>query len=268
MPAFTAILVFAFLCCSFCAQAQQDSLPFADTSFFSMENLKKETARRFEEQDAAACTFYIEEYIFDGVHVLLEGKQRNIEKAWRIYLKEQNKLRLKSQKLRSLFSKTRTPYWKAQRVQLTQVSSLYGDLITVFQRESGLTKMTLIFKLGYNVSLSPALFPQEQEKLRAFLQHFAQLNFQKHYGGHLKSLARATKRVDREIRQEAKRLKKGQRRYERRYASKGKEDGHKKLSLQVQEQLLHTLQKEKNTYEMQVLQYKSRNSAIRLELNK
>ena len=230
---------------------------------FSLENLERRASENFAAQTVRPTQFYIEEFVFSGVSVLLDGSSATIARAWKDYLKKNNDVRLRKQTLKSFFNRKKTAYLKAKQVQLTNVSSKYGDILTVLQKENGMTKITVIFKLGYNVSLNAEQYSDEYAKLQQYLERFAQLHFQKYYQSYMKAVKKSTKIASRALRKETKILRKMEKHYQRKYTKKSKSDDFLQLSIDVQRKLTETLQLEKNGYQYLLLQYKTRNSDIR-----
>jgi hypothetical protein len=262
MKFLTIIFLLAFAVLSASAQDTTivDSLKFKK---FSLENLERRASENFAAQTVRDAEYYIEEYVFSGISVMLEGNSRTIARAWKDYLKKNNDVSLKKQTLKSLFSRKKTVYLKAKQVQLTNITNKYGDVLTVLQKENGMTKITFIFKLGYNVAVNSEKYGEEYEKMKQYLEHFAQLHFQKNYQSYMKALKKSTKVVKKEICKESKILRKMEKQYKRKYTKKSKTDDFMQLTIDVQRKLTETLQLEKNGYQYLMLQYKTRNSDIR-----
>jgi uncharacterized protein YggL (DUF469 family) len=147
---------------------------------------------------------------------------------------------------------------------MTNVSHRVGDVLTIFQKENGLVKMTVIYKLGYNVSVNPENFPEAYDRLIKYVEQFSQVNFTKYYGENLKNLAHSIKVVNKETKKETKKLKKLEKKYKR-YLKKNEVDEYQVLAIEVQKKLLKVLAAEKSQYEYRIMQYKSRNSDLRLK---
>lgn len=237
-----------------------------ETSISTIENLELATRKLFSNQSAQNSTTQVEEYLFSGVSVFLEGKQTAIEKAWKAYLYKSNRIKLKSKKAKSFFSKTKTAYLKANEVKLTNITGRMGDLITVFQQENGLVKMTVVYKLGYNTAINPKNFPEENQRLIDFVNYFSEVNFIEYYEGHIKSLEKSVKAVKKEVRAETKALNKMGKRYKRNYTKKDLSNEYDQLSIEVQNKLVAALAAEKNHYEFLIMSYKNRNSDIRKKI--
>lgn len=255
-------------CFSFSAFSQDTSVVDTAVKKFSIEMLEERMSENFALQEVKPTLFYIEEYVFSGVTVVLNGKRSLVEKAWKKYLKENNNVSIKKQQLKSLFTRKKLNYWKAKQVYLTDVSDKYGDLITVFQRQEGMTRVTMIFKLGYNVSLDSISYTEDFTRLSNYVQKFGDLQFKKNYAYHMKTLKKAAKTSSRELCKESKTLKKMERSYKRKYTKKDKKDDFIVLSIDVQRKLTEMLKAEKNGYEYLMLQYKTRNSEIRSKMIK
>ncbi len=237
-----------------------------DSDELTLENLDEKTKSYFSKQDAIPSLFQIEGFLFQGVSVFLEGRQKEVEKAWKSYLYNTNRIKLKAKKAKSFFNRKKTPYWKASEVGLTNVTHRIGDIITVFQRENGLIKMTVIFKLGYNTSINKENYPEANSRLIQYVEHFSQVNFREYYGEHLKELVRSIKSVDREIKKEKKALRKLEKKHARSLKKKDEQDTFLELSISIQKELIRTLQEERNQYEILIVKYKNRNSQIRSKL--
>lgn len=250
-----ALVSFAF--------GQDTSVVDTSVKKFSLEMLEERMSENFARHDVATTQFYIEEYVFSGITVVLDGKRRVIEKSWKKHVKENNNIRIKKQQLKSLFTRKKVNYWKAKQVYLTDISAKYGDLITVFQREDGMTRVTMIFKLGYNVSLDAVTYSEDYARLSKYVENFANLHFKKNYKSYMKGLKKAVKVTKKELCKESKTLKKMEKRYKRKYTKKSKTDDFIVLSIDVQRKLTEMLKTEKNGYEYLMLQYKTRNSEIR-----
>lgn len=237
-----------------------------EASISTMGDLELATRKLFLNQSAKNSTIQIEEYLFSGVSVFLEGKQKAIEKAWKAYLYKSNRVTLKSKKAKSFLSKTKTAYLKAKEVKLTNITGRMGDFITVFQQENGLVKMTVVYKLGYNTAINPKNFSDENQRLIDFVNYFSEVNFIEYYEGHIKSLEKSVKSVKKEVRKESRSLAKMEKRYNRNYTKKDLANDFDNLSIEVQKKLVETLRSEKNHYEFLIMSYKNRNSDIRKKI--
>lgn len=243
-----------------------DSMDVSGSSVITIETLEQKTQELFANQIARESKIQIEGYEFSGVSVYLEGKQKSIEKAWRAYLYKSNRIKLKSKKAKSLLSKSKVTYWKSKQVRMSNISNRMGDIITVFERENGMVKMTMVYKLGYNTEINPENFPDEHKRLMQFVEYFSQVNFREYYEGHIKTLEKSSKNVRKELNKEEKTLQQLNKKYDRKFVKKGMEDNFEKLRIDVQAKLVDTLKEEFNHYEFLMMQYKSKNSEIRLNL--
>lgn len=219
----------------------------------------------FKPQNGQLSRIMVEGYLFQGVSVFLDGKEKEVERAWKNYVREKNDIKLKSRKERNILNRTKLKYLKASKVELTNVINRMGDLLTVFETEDGLVKMTVIYRLGYNVSVNEPNFPAANSELLTYVQQFSEVNFQEYYTDKIKYLKRAEKAVNKEIRKETKVLKKQTKNYTRFQQKEEKKDPFRVRSMEVQRELVNTLKAERNTYELQILAYKSKNSSIRSE---
>lgn len=227
------------------------------------DDLKNKTNQFFKKQDAISSALNIEGYLFQGIAVYLEGSEKSVRKAWKEYLKETNNIKIRARKAKSLINKKKTPYYKAAEVNLSNVTDKIGDVLTVIQKENGYIKMTVVYKLGYNTSVNQENFPGAFNRLKEYVQQFSQVNFQEHYDNNIKGLKRSVKNVSKEVKKEEKVLRKQQKSYKR-FLKKNDSDKFKELSIEVQSKLIGSLKAERNNYEIMIMEYKSRNSQIRL----
>lgn len=206
---------------------------------------------------------YIENYVYTGVTIQLTGKSKTIQKAWKSYVRDQNNIRLKSKKFKSLFDK-KTHYWKAEKIQLTNVSSNVGDVLTVFRTQDGTTKMTVVYRLGYNTAINPANFGTEFERLKTYVAQFGDDNFIQYYEGNLKDLNKNISQVQKELNSEEKHLVHLEKR-ERKMAKKGENAEYIQQSMAVQQLLIVSLEQEMAHYENLILEYKIHRSKLRIK---
>ena len=198
-----------------------------ETAVITFDSLKERTKELFMEQEARNVPIQIEGYMFTGVTVHLDGKQKSIERAWKEYLMNASRIKLKEKKGKSFLNRKKFSYWKASQIHLSNVTDRMGDIITVYQRENGLVKMTVVYKLGYNTSINPINFSEELKK-------------------------------------ERKALSKMEKKQTKKFTNKQLKNEMGELNIEVQKKLVETLRAEKNHYLFLIMQYKSRNSEIRM----
>lgn len=234
------------------------------TTIITYDSLTKRTNALFMEQETRNVQIQIEGYRFTGVTVSLDGKQKSIERAWKEYLMNASRIKLKEKKGKSFLNRKKFSYWKASQIHLSNVTDRMGDIITVYQRENGLVKMTVVYKLGYNTSINPINFSEENDKLMTYINKFSRLNFQEYYGGHIKNLNKTLKNVNKELKKERKTLSKMEKEHTKKFTNKQLKNEMGELNIKVQKKLVETLRAEKNHYLFLIMQYKSRNSEIRM----
>ena len=235
-----------------------------ESAIINYDSLKERTRELFMQQDARNVNIQIEGYMFTGVTVHLEGKQKSIERAWKEYLMNSSRIKLKEKKGKSFLNRKKFSYWKSSQIHLSNVTDMMGDIITVYQRESGLVKMTVVYKLGYNTSINPKNFEEENAKLIEYINTFSRLNFQEYYGGHIRNLNKTLKDVNKELKKERKALSKMEKKHKKKFTNKQLKNEMGELNIEVQKKLVETLRAEKNHYLFLIMQYKSRNSEIRM----
>lgn|GEM_PF-5778419 len=225
--------------------------------------LESRTQQYLNESESILGTLVIENYPHQGVSVFLGGQSKSAHKAWKSYLYKTNHINLKSKKAKSWFNRKSIPYYKASDVYLSNVTHRMGDLITIFQKENGLVKMTVIFKLGYNVSVNKENFPEEYALLKTYVERFSQMNFLEYYEENIRHLNQAIQVVNKVEKKETKVLEKMQKEFDQ-ASEKSKSDPYQATAIEEQKKLLETLKLERGMYLYRMGQYKVKNSEIRM----
>jgi hypothetical protein len=229
---------------------------------FTVEHLQRRVVANFSEQDVVPTQFYVEEYLFTGLSVMLDGDERKVQKAWKAYLKKNNNISLRKATFKSPSSGKKITYLKAKDVSMSNISSKNGDFLTIFEKENSLTKMIVIYKLGYNISITP-LMPQDYNNFHQYVQTFAVEHFQKYYKSHIKTLSKAVSTTDRALSKANSELRKMEKNYKKNFTKKSETDDSTLLVLDVQREHIETLKLEKAAHEHKLLQYKTRDQNIR-----
>lgn len=229
---------------------------------FTVEHLQRRVTANFSEQDVVPTQFYIEEYLFTGVSVMLDGDEAKVKKAWKAYLKKNNNLTLSKATFKSPSSGKKIAYLKAKDVSMSNISSKNGDFLTVFEKENSLTKMIVIYKLGYNISISPQM-PQDYKNFSGYVETFAAEHFRKYYKTHIKTLTKAVSTTNSDLSKANSLLRKMEKSYKTKFTKKSETDDSSLLALDVQRKHIETLQLEKAAHELKLLQYKTRDQNIR-----
>lgn len=263
------ILLFFALCVSN-TSAQNDSLSIISTKH-QIDSMVASMSEEFSTSDFGT-TFEERDILIQGnkYHALVtqvNGDLKKVKKSWSDYMKSEHGVNYdQSIKKNEL---------NVNKISLFSVSDKRGDLTTVFYRNEGITEMANIFKLGYDVQLNSAQYPEEFAKLQTLVERFAKLHFESYYEQTLKNYREKLEVAKKELKQEGKIAKRYQRRYTRlmKKTDKGKLSDKKhyqvadlSLKLQMEEALVSNLKKEVRSYEYSIMRLKQRNSLVRNEL--
>lgn len=107
----------------------------------------------------------------------------------REYLKDRSDLKLKKDGDEILI---------AEKVSLPAITTKRGDLIGYCRISEQYYSMAIIFKLGYDISLSVAEWPTEMESLHQYVKAFMTFHYEQVYSRRIKDLEREIKDVENE----------------------------------------------------------------------
>ncbi len=103
------------------------------------------------------------------------------------YLKDRSDLKLKKEGDDMLI---------AEKVSLPAITTKRGDLIGICRVTEQYYSMAVMFKLGYDVSLSTSEYPTEMESLRHYMKAFMTFHYERVYAGRISDLEDQIKDVE------------------------------------------------------------------------
>lgn len=103
------------------------------------------------------------------------------------YLKSRSDIKLKKQGDDMLI---------AEKISLPAITTKRGDLIGLCRVTEQYYSMAIIFKLGYDVSLSTKEWPDEMENLRHYMKSYMTFHYERVYAGRIRALDDQIKDVE------------------------------------------------------------------------
>ncbi len=103
------------------------------------------------------------------------------------YLKDRSDLKLKKEGDEMLI---------AEKVSLPAITTKRGDLIGLCRISEQYYSMAIIFKLGYDISLSVAEWPKEMENLHQYVKTFMTFHYEQVYARRINGLEKEIKEVE------------------------------------------------------------------------
>jgi len=120
------------------------------------------------------------------------GTQDEVLDDMKDYLKERSDLKLKKGGEHLLI---------AEKVSLPAITTKRGDLIGSCQIKEQYYAMSVIFKLGYDISVNTAEWPTEMESLRNYVKAFMAYHYEQVYARRIKDLEKQIKDVEKDRKQ-------------------------------------------------------------------
>ena len=146
--------------------------------------------------------------LFAQIHLFLEEQEVNLSDgkvtAWvfpatgspeevlddmKEYLKDRSDLKLKKGGDNTLI---------AEKVSFPAVCMKRGDLIGYTRITEQYYSMAIVFKLGYDISLSTTEWPEEMEKLKHYVKSFMSYHYEQVYARRIKDLEKELKAEEKE----------------------------------------------------------------------
>lgn len=233
---------------------------------FTMRDLEKRTENRSTMGKVQESKIAVDNYVFPSASIVLDGKSNKVQRKWRKFLKEESGVKIKRQRLKNTaYNKDKNArYFKATAVRLNEVTDKPGDVLTVFQKEKGHTRMDVAYKLGYQVALSPEESKKEFRNLESLVRRFNAENFSSNSKAYTKSLDKQIKATTKDLKREERKLSKMERTYNKRNR-KGKADSYEALAVDLQRKTTESLKKDITTFEYMKMSQKNRANDIHLD---
>lgn len=83
----------------------------------------------------------------------------------------------------------------AEKVSMPAISTKRGDLIAYCRITEQFYSMAIIFKLGYDISLSTENYPVEMESMRHYVKEFMSFHYEQEYGRRIEELEKQLKDI-------------------------------------------------------------------------
>lgn len=84
----------------------------------------------------------------------------------------------------------------AEKVSLPAISTKRGDLIAYCRITEQFYSMAIIFRLGYDISISRETYPEEMESMRHYVKEFMSFHYEQEYGRRIKELEKQLKELE------------------------------------------------------------------------
>lgn len=143
-----------------------------------------------------------QEFIFDDGKVTgwvfpATGSQEEVLDDMKDYLKDRSDIKLKKDGDNILM---------AEKVSLPAITTKRGDLIGYSRITEQYYSMGIVFKLGYDISLSTTDWPKEMENLKHYVKAFMTFHYEQVYARRIKDLEKDLKGEEKERDQTEKQI--------------------------------------------------------------
>lgn len=152
----------------------------------------QESLLRFEE-----VNILIDGVAVNVAHVMLKGDTRDVSRAWNSFARDNVDGRMRD----------RDGVLIAEEIVVNQITDKRGDLMVYFFPVEDDISFNIAYKLGYDVYLNSEQYPEEYNRLEAFLRYFTDIYYDDFLPKYIKGMERDLKSLEKEMKRTKKQIK-------------------------------------------------------------